>query len=91
MAIQKKQVVLEKDLLKYVQCACAHYIVKTAANNVILFLTLSKKGKILVYRIELHIQYMIVATTIFYRLPHRSIYFVEGTVGEGGGGVCVPV
>ncbi len=33
---------------------CAHYIVKTGVNDVILFLTLSKKGKILVYRIELH-------------------------------------
>ena len=28
---------------------------------------------------------MMVATTIFYRLPRRAIYFVEGT-GRGGGG-----
>jgi hypothetical protein len=88
MAIQKKQVVV-KDLCKMCtstvcMCSGAHYIVKTEANNVILFLIMSKKGKILLYTCI----NMIVATTIFYRLPRRSIYFVEGAVGGGG---CVPV
>jgi hypothetical protein len=84
MAIQKKQVVV-KDLCKMCtstvcMCSGAHYIVKTEANNVILFLTMSKKGKILLYI------NMMVATTIFYRL----LLFYLFCRREGGGWEVCP-